>query len=187
MTEREENVERIKANPAFKKLPSDQQQRILDAELQTKHEGQPVTDMACPDCNATKKITYDVFSDEVTCYNCGFVGPIGDFQERYRELQKTQPDELPAPFVATPEAAPVYEASLLRVRCVFCRREFETAISDRFCSDSCRASYQARNEKTLRTIQAARKAYRDSRSIEEAREAINSQADTPAAPDTPET
>ena len=42
--------------------------------------------VACPCCDKTDRIAYDIKSDEYTCYHCGLVDCVGDFRARFFEL-----------------------------------------------------------------------------------------------------
>lgn len=35
----------------------------------------------CPCCNGRKRLSYSVFTDEVTCWKCGLVGSVSDFRK----------------------------------------------------------------------------------------------------------
>lgn len=35
----------------------------------------------CPCCAGRRRLSYDVFTDEVTCWKCGLVGSVSDFRK----------------------------------------------------------------------------------------------------------
>lgn len=37
------------------------------------------TNLQCPDCNETQRVSWDFKTDEVTCFKCGLVSCIGNF------------------------------------------------------------------------------------------------------------
>lgn len=36
----------------------------------------------CPCCGGRKRISYDIFTDEVTCWKCGLVGSVAEFRSQ---------------------------------------------------------------------------------------------------------